>query len=321
MDEFAFIRDLLAPLSRGAPGAFGLGDDAAVLAARPGRELVVTVDAVIGGVHFRPEDPPGRIAQKALRVNLSDLAAKGADPVGILMALCVPAGTADDWLRAFVAGLADDLQGFAVPLVGGDTTSTPGPLMVSITALGELPAGTMVRRGGAQAGDLICVSGTIGDAALGLADEARLPPAARAFARERYLLPQPRLALGRALRGVARASIDVSDGLLADVGHICEQSGLGAEIDAGAVPLSAAVRQWLDADARNLHRILGGGDDYELAFCLPPERAAELDSLAAAGGVPVAIIGRMVPGSGVKVRDGAGREIVVARGGYRHLQA
>jgi thiamine-monophosphate kinase len=321
MDEFAFIRDLLAPLTRGAPGAYGLGDDAATISPKPGHDLVVTADAVVGGVHFRLDDPPGRIAQKALRVNLSDLAAKGAEPAGIVMALCVPAGTGDDWLRAFVAGLAGDLGCYGVPLLGGDTTSTPGPLTVAITAFGEVQAGTMIRRAGAQAGDLICVSGTIGDAALGLAGDPRLTPSAQAFARDRYQVPQPRLALGRALRGAARAGIDISDGLVADVGHICEQSGLGAVIEADSVPLSAAVREWLAADARNLQRALTGGDDYELAFCLAPERASELGRLAAAGEVPVAIIGRMGPGSGVKVRDAAGREIALASGGYRHLQA
>ncbi|MDX2223271.1 MAG: thiamine-phosphate kinase [Rhodospirillaceae bacterium] len=321
MDEFSLIRDLLAPLTRGAAGAYGLGDDAATIAPRPGCELVVTVDAVVGGVHFRTDDPPGRIAQKAARVNLSDLAAKGADPVGLVMALGVPVGTTDTWLRAFVAGLADDLDHFGVPLLGGDTTSTPGPLTVSITAFGNVPVGAMIRRSGAQAGDLLCVSGTIGDAVLGLASDPGLPAAGRTFARDRYLLPRPRLALGHALRGIAHAAIDVSDGLVADIGHMCAQSGVAAEIEAASVPLSDAGRAWLEARGDEaLRRMLTGGDDYEIAFTMPAARRDELPSLVAQGSVPVSIIGRITAGNGVKVRDAAGGELAFARSGYRHLQ-
>ncbi|MBM3515920.1 MAG: thiamine-phosphate kinase [Alphaproteobacteria bacterium] len=309
MDEFGFIRDLMAPLARGAPGAYGLGDDAATIMPRPGYEIVVTTDALIAGVHFKPDDPPESIGRKALRVNLSDLAAKGADPAGFLLTLTLPHGTTDAWLRAFADGLATDVREFGVPLIGGDTTSTPGPLALSVTALGQVPQGQMIRRSGARPGDLLCVSGTIGDAALGLKSN---DPALV----DRYRLPRPRLALGIALRGNASAALDVSDGLVADVGHICEQSAVGATIEIDRLPLSPAARRALTENPRLMDAVLGGGDDYEIAFTLPDARRAFLE---APSEPPITVIGTIMAGTRVRVLDRAGIEYPVALPGYRHF--
>ncbi len=243
--EFELIAELFAPLSKGAPGAFDLTDDAAVLAPPPGHELVLKTDAIVEGVHFFRTDPPGAIAQKALRVNLSDLAAKGAEPAGYLMALLLPDWPDKAWLHAFADGLAADQATFGLSLMGGDTSATPGPLAVSISAFGFVPAGAMIRRAGAQPGDLVFVSGTIGDAGGGLAvlKGNRSVPELVA----RYRLPEPRLALGPALRGIASASLDVSDGLMADLGHIAEVSKVRIEVDAARIPLSKALRSlWGD---------------------------------------------------------------------------
>jgi thiamine-monophosphate kinase len=235
--EFEFIARHLRPLAT-ARGALALTDDAALLEPAPGRQLVLAKDAMVAGVHFFAADPPGQIAQKLLRVNLSDLAAMGAAPLGYLLALARPKEITDAWLAEFCAGLAADNAAFEVPLLGGDTVSTPGPLTLSLTAIGELPRGTALLRAGARAGDDVWVSGTLGDAALGLKVlQGALPAAepARAFLIERYRLPQPRLALGEALRGIASAAIDISDGLVADLGHILEVSGVGAELRVDAL--------------------------------------------------------------------------------------
>ena len=279
LSEFAFIAERLRPLAAGTPGALGLADDAALLDPPAGAELVLTKDAMVAGVHFLPDDPPGDVAKKLLRVNLSDLAAMGAAPLGYLLALIRPKATAEDWLADFCRGLAEDQARFGIGLLGGDTVSTPGPLALSLTALGHVPRGTALRRCGARPGDDVWVSGTLGDAALGLkvlqgelavADEVRAPLV------ERYRLPQPRLALGEALRGLASAALDVSDGLLADLGHILETSKLGAEIRAAALPLSPAARTLPGApDAA-----LAGGDDYELLFTAAPDQRARIAALA-----------------------------------------
>ena len=253
---------------RAPPAALQLEDDAALLDPPAGMTLVLTKDAMVAGVHFLADDPPGEIAQKLLRVNLSDLAAMGAAPVGYLLALARAKALTDDWLAEFCAGLAADQRTFGIGLLGGDTVSTPGPLTLSLTALGEVPKGQALRRRGARPGDDLWVSGALGDAALGLLvlqGKLEPPVAARHHLIERYRLPQPRLALGQALRGLAHAAIDISDGLLADLGHILETSGIGAELWADQLPLSAAARELPGArDAA-----LAGGDDYELLFTAP----------------------------------------------------
>jgi thiamine-monophosphate kinase len=315
--EFEFIARRLRPLAT-ADAALGLTDDAALLDPTPGRQLVLAKDAMVAGVHFLPDDPPGQIAKKLLRVNLSDLAAMGAAPRGYLLALARSKAISDDWLAQFCAGLAADNAEFAVSLLGGDTVSTPGPLTLSLTAIGEVPLGTALLRRGAKPGDDVWVSGTLGDAALGLQalqGDLDVTEDARSYLIERYRLPRPRLALGDALRGIASAAIDVSDGLVADLGHILEVSGVGAELRAHTLPLSPAGRDLPGArDAA-----LAGGDDYELLFTAPPERQADLEALARRLDLPLTRIGAIRTGAGLRVRDDAGREIHVPRGGWRHF--
>jgi thiamine-monophosphate kinase len=322
LGEFDFITRLLAPLTRGAPGAYHLSDDAATLAPAHGCEFVITKDAVVQGVHFLATDPPDLVARKALRVNLSDLAAKGAKPVGFFMALMLPEQIDDAWLTTFAAGLGQDIDAFGCPLLGGDTTATPGPLAISITAIGEVKVGHMTRRNGAMAGDLLCVSGTIGDAALGL-DVARgahkdLAADHKHFLLDRYQLPQPRLPLGQAEAGRDSACIDISDGLCADVGHICEQSGVAAIIEVSQIPLSLAARAVLAQAPAALERILTGGDDYELAFAVPPANLAAAIAHGQKVGVAVTPIGRFTPGQGVRVLDEAGHQVKLTSLGFQH---
>lgn len=321
--EFEAIERHFAPLARaGRFAAYGLRDDAATLHPRPGHDLVLTADALVAGVHFRPSDPPGLVARKALRVNLSDLAAKGARPLGYLLCLSLARDIDDAWIAAFAAGLALDQAEFAVQLAGGDTTSTPGPTTIAVTAIGEVEAGGMRMRGGAGPGDEVLVSGTIGDAALGLAVlEGRLQapaPAHEALA-ARYLLPRPRVSLGLAAPRGGLASMDISDGLVQDLGHVAALAGCGAEIEAACVPLSRAARDLVASDAALLDLALSGGDDYELLFAASPPVAAAVVAAGEACGVPVSRIGRLVEGQGVAIldRDGARRRL--ARGGWTHF--
>jgi thiamine-monophosphate kinase len=313
--EFDRIARHFRPLA--GPGALDLLDDAAVFAPPPGREIVATVDAMVAGVHFLPDDPPDLVARKLLRTNLSDLAAMGAEPLGYLMTVSVPRDTTDAWFAAYAAGLAEDQAAFGITLLGGDTTSTPGPVSLSLTALGTVAPGQAIRRSGARPGDLLCVTGTIGDGALGLRaarGELRDPDGVLA---DRYRLPRPRLGVAR--HGLVSAALDVSDGLVQDVGHICRASGCAAEIEAEAVPLSPRARvagHALGPDALRL--ILTGGDDYELAMAVPPEHLAALRK--AAGAVPVTPIGRFLAGpSRVTVRAADGREVPLGRGGWDHF--
>lgn len=313
------------PLAR-HPGALGLIDDAAVLEPPPGCDLVLKADAVIGGVHFFLDDPPDAIARKALRVNLSDLAAKGARPLGFLMSLALPAEIGDDWLAAFAHGLGTDAERYHCPLLGGDTDRTPGPLMVSIAALGAVPHGTMVRRSGARPGDRVFVSGTIGDAALGLRlrrepeTRARLDAGDCAHLLARYLLPEPRSALADALRRHASAAMDVSDGLAGDFAKLCRASGVSAEIEVECVPLSKAAGAMLAVDAALVETALTGGDDYEILATIPADGAEAFRAAAAATAVPVGEIGRIVAGDGAPRFIGAdGRPLAFERPAYSHF--
>ncbi|MEN3973576.1 thiamine-phosphate kinase [Emcibacter sp. SYSU 3D8] len=316
LGEFELIAALFAPLA--APGAFGLTDDAAVLSPPGGGDVVMTKDMMVAGVHFLEEDPPDLIARKLLRVNLSDLAAMGARPFGYALGLSLPPGIDDAWLREFAAGLAADQREFDVLLLGGDTTSTPGPLTLSLTAFGAAATGRVLRRTGASLGDAVFVSGTIGDAALGLLALRGEVDDPGNYLAGRYRLPQPRIALGAALTDTASAGLDVSDGLVADLGHLCRASGVGAEIDVERIPLSDAARAIIDADPEKIDLILGGGDDYELVFTVPPKRIGHIEREASSLGVPVTRIGRIVAGEGVHVLDTSGREIMPRLSGYRH---
>lgn len=328
LDEFALIRRHFAPLSRGEPGARELRDDAASLAVPPGHELVVTADAIVAGVHFPDDSPPADVARRILRVNLSDVAAKGAQARAYTLTVQLPPAVDEDWIAGFAQTLGEEQARFGVSLLGGDTTGTPGPLTLSLNMFGELPENTMIRRDGARIGDDVYVSGTIGDAALGLRClQGRLAVAAQAdrdFLTGRFTAPEPRVALGPALRGVAHAAADVSDGLVADLGHICEASGVGAEIGIDRVPISPAARRAV-TDDQPLHvSLLGGGDDYEIVFAAPAGARDELDRIAARTGTSVSRIGRIVERADaerpVAVLDGAGGRIEAGHGGYRHFE-
>ena len=313
--EFDLIAELFAPLATD-PAALGLTDDGAVLPAGTD-DLVVVKDALVAGVHFLPDDPPASVAQKALRVNLSDLAAMGAEARHYLVALVRPRHIDDGWLEALVQGFAADQVTFGVSLLGGDTVATPGPLVLSITALGRVPPGAALTRSGAGPGEDVWVSGTLGDAALGLAAlQGAWSPNEDAAADliRRYRVPEPRLALGVALRGVATACQDVSDGLVQDLGHIARRSGVAVTIAADAVPLSAAARD--GPDARVL--ALTGGDDYELVFTAPTDRRLQIPALARTAGTTATRIGRTAQGTGVVVHDGQGEPMDLARRGWSH---
>lgn len=299
--EFELIERYFRPLA-GAPGALSLTDDAAVYEPPHGEEVVLKADLVAEGIHFFADDPPRSIAVKALRVNLSDLAAKGAVPVGYLLSLALKPDWTEDWIAGFASGLAADQERYDVTLFGGDTSRASGGTVVSIAAIGRIPVGRIVRRNGARPGDIVFVSGTIGDAALGLRIrlgtlDAMPAGGAADHLLDRYLHPQPRIALAPVIRDFAQASMDVSDGLVGDLGHICRQSGVAAEVDAGAVPLSAGARALVAADPTALATALTGGDDYEILSTVAEEKAAAFAAAAAAAGVPVTRIGRIVTGA------------------------
>ncbi|HSE77700.1 MAG TPA: thiamine-phosphate kinase [Alphaproteobacteria bacterium] len=323
LSEFELIARYLAPLSRKFPGALGLSDDAAVFTPTAGMDIVMTCDAIVEGVHFTPDDPPDAIARKALRVNLSDLAAKGAKPVAYLMTLALPQDLSEHWIPGFVAGLAADQIEFGVALAGGDTVMTPGPLWISITHFGEVPRGAMLRRGGAKPDDNLYVSGTIGDGLLGLlvvrGDIEGLSAVARKYVASRYRIPQPRVRLGPRLLGVASAAMDISDGLVADLGHLARVSGVAAVVEEALVPLSPAGRAAVKRHRDLLPRILTGGDDYEILFSAPPASEATIAALAKEFDVPLTRIGTIKAGKGVTVLDPTGAPKSFEKAGWTHF--
>jgi thiamine-monophosphate kinase len=323
--EFALIARYFAPIA--GPGGLGLVDDAGLL--RPGRgyEVVVTADALVAGVHFFPDDPPEAIGWKALAVNLSDLAAKGAKPEGFALTLALPRDWTEEWLAGFAAGLGRMAQAGGCPLIGGDTVSTSGPLTLSVTAFGTVPAGRMVRRSGAKPGDVVLVSGSIGDGALGLKVHgpgkpgwvAALSPGERTFLADRYLHPQPRFCLAQALQHHASAAMDVSDGLVGDLAKLLAASGAGAAIDLDAVPLSPAARTALMAAPALAELAWTGGDDYEI-LCTASEREyPALVAASAAAAVPLTPIGRITPEAGVATYRGKDGMRSFARGSFSHF--
>ncbi|MFQ5954906.1 MAG: thiamine-phosphate kinase [Kiloniellales bacterium] len=322
-DEFGIIADIFAPLAANSPGAFGLTDDAAAVALDAGQELIVTKDVLVAGVHFLAEDNAADVARKLLRVNLSDLAAMGAAPVGYLLAAALPREIDEGWLTSFADGLREDQDEYGVGLLGGDTVSTDGPLTLSLTALGELPAGAALRRAGATAGDAVYVSGTLGDGALGLrlvrGELGHLDAEHQAFLAERYHLPEPRLELGQRLRGLAHAAIDISDGLAADLAHICQVSGCGAEVEATRVPLSEPARAAVASAPELFKEALTGGDDYELLFTVAPEAEGAVAALADEIALPLTRIGRITGSGGLRILDAGGAPLDLGEAGYRHF--
>jgi len=315
--EFALIARHFLPLA--GEGALDLSDDAALLAPPAGRHLVLAADAMVEGVHYLPDDPPETIGRKLLRVNLSDLAAMGADPLAYLMTTALPRGTSPEWLEGFANGLAADQREFGLHVLGGDTVAIPGPACLSLTIIGTVPPGGALRRRGARPGDELWVSGTVGDGALGLAVlQGRLPPDPH-LAR-RYRLPEPRLSLGVALRGLARAAMDVSDGLVQDLGHLCRAGGIGAVLELAVLPLSPPAAALVAGDPSWLPRLAVGGDDYELLFAASPTDADRVHAASRATGTAVTRIGRFTVGPAeVTVLGRDGGAITPAQGGWSHF--
>lgn len=321
--EFGYIARRLVPLAA-HPGAFSLSDDAAEIAPSPGCSLILTADTLVAGRHFPLDEDPVFAARKALRANLSDLAAMGAKPLAYLSSVVWPLD-ADPALReGFADGLAIDQAIFDIALIGGDTTAADGPWTISITAIGELPSGRAVRRNSAKPGDLLMVTGSIGDAGLGLdIAQGRLTaemPGAD-WLRARHRLPEPRTPLAEALRAHAHACIDISDGLIADAGHIARASGLRLDLALEAMPLSDPAAQWVAGQpdrAAAYACLASSGDDYELACAVAPDAPAAFIAACARAGVSVAVMGRFEAGEGVEIRFN-GAPVRIERAGFTHF--
>jgi thiamine-monophosphate kinase len=322
LGEDDLIARYFAPLA--GPAGLGLRDDAALMRPPPGEDLVLTADALVAGVHFFADDAPGGVARKALRVNLSDLAAKGARPLGFLLTLALPRDWREAWLEAFADGLGADASAYACPLIGGDTVATPGPLTLSVTAIGSVPQGRMARRTGVKPGDRLYVTGTIGDAAIGLrVRQGRgpdIPQADKAFLLERYLTPEPRLKLIGAMTAHANGGMDVSDGFVGDLTKMLAASGVSARLPIFRLPLSQAARAAIAADPGLFEVAATGGDDYELLVSATPESAPAFEAAAAAAGVPLTFVGEAVEGRRPPSFIGPdGNPFVFARGAYSHF--
>jgi thiamine-monophosphate kinase len=321
LGEFERIRRFFAPLA--GPGGLGLVDDAALVDCTPGRRLVITADAIVAGVHYLPEDPPDLVARKLLRVNLSDLAAMGARPLHYVLTTALPAELGREWLARFAEGLGEDQRRYGIHLLGGDSVGTRGPAVLSLTAIGEVAADQEIRRSRAQPGDLVWVSGSIGDAFLGLGvlrgAYPDLAPEHRDYLVRRFRIPEPRTELGPRLCGIAHAMIDVSDGLLADLGHICETSRAAAIVELDLLPLSSAARAVVERDPGIRVRLAAAGDDYELLFAAPADAAERIAALSLRLGVPVTRIGRIDVGTGVRLINSDGHQIALEATGYRHF--
>lgn len=324
--EDRLIGRFFRPLARD-PGAFGLRDDAAVITPPAGHDLVLTTDAVIEGVHFFRDDPAADIARKALRANLSDLAAKGATPLGFLLTLALPKNVDEEWVAAFADGLAADIDTYKCPLLGGDTDGTPGLLSAAISAFGTVPHGRMVRRAGAKAGDAVVVTGTLGDSALGLmlrqdpqlAARARLTAEEEAYLLERYLLPQPRSILAETLREHAHAAMDISDGLAGDALKLAAASHVAVEINSTLLPLSSAGRKLVAFDPALIEAVCTGGDDYELLAAMPVANVESFQKQAAESGVATSVIGSVKNGEGAAILDAKGDPLVFQRASFSHF--
>ena len=305
------------------PGALGLSDDAAFLTPPPGCDLVLKTDAIVGGVHFFPDDAAHTVASKALRVNLSDLAAKGARPLGFLLSLAIPKDIGEDWLAGFAEGLRGDAVLFGCPLFGGDTDRTPGPTTISIAMFGSVPEGTMVRRAGAMPGDRVFVSGTIGDAALGVMVRGgkiwKLSEPHRKHLLSRYLLPQPRNALAEAVRTHASAAMDISDGFVGDFSKLCRVSGVSADIEVARIPISDAAKAVIAGDSGMLETAITGGDDYEVVCTVPAAKADSFRAAAKAAQVTVTEIGEIKAGKGARFLGADGHALTFKRASFSHF--
>jgi thiamine-monophosphate kinase len=366
MNEFSLIEKYFKPLAENFAGSLNLSDDAAIISPPEGCELIITKDAISQGIHFIGNESPDLIASKALRVNLSDLAAMGAQPICYLLALMLPKDTSEEWLEKFAGGLKQTQEEFSIHLAGGDTTATNGSLSISITAIGSVPKGEALRRSGAKIGDDIYVSGTLGDSVLGLAlchpresgdlGQHSEPPKIPAqggddeYLINRYLTPQPRISLGISLRNIASSAMDISDGLVQDLGHICTASNVGAVIYADKIPchrtclefrcseaktvvfenrtasvhsstcgVEAQKTLFAASNSRNYEHVLSGGDDYELLFTAPPDKRNTIENLAKSLSLQLTCIGKATSGNSVQVLDENGKEIALNKKGFSHF--
>lgn len=325
-NETELIQTYLAPLAAGCAGAFGLADDAAVLALPPHSELVVSTDPIIAGIHFLPTDRADDVAWKALAVNVSDLAAKAATPFAYTMALAFPAAPEKAWMTQFARGLAEAQAAFGCALVGGDTDRTSGPLSISITGLASVPEGKAVRRMTASIGDAVFVTGTLGDSSIGLAlhrDAAlladELSRGDRGYLTARYLRPSPRLKLTAVLRDHASAALDISDGLAKDLARLVAGPAGGADVDFARLPLSASARNVVKLDQGWRQSVISGGDDYELLFSVPQAKREEVVAACEGLGVKVTHVGDISPTPGVRIHDGERGLLSTGAGGYDHF--
>jgi thiamine-monophosphate kinase len=323
LNERTVIAEIFAPLAADTPGAFNLEDDAARLSPPEGKDLVITTDVIVAGVHFIGNEPADTIAAKALRVNLSDLAAKGAEPLGYTLCLALDEECTLAWVRDFAAGLQRDQQAYGISLYGGDTVKTPGPLSISIMAFGTVEKGGMIQRSGAQVGDHLYVTGTIGDGVFGLGvargQYGGLSDEHKEFLLQRYRCPQPRCALVPALVKLASAAMDVSDGLVGDIGALCAVSGVSVNIDIDDIPLSAAVEKLVTGDEKLLRQALTGGDDYEIICTVAPANADEFETLAKQCSVSLGRIGVIMEGvNHPQFFDSQKKQVVFAVERYEH---
>lgn len=323
-EEFSRITQYFAPLTQ-LPGAFNLLDDAAVLKIPPGQELIVTNDSVVAGVHYRGDELGARVAQKLARRNLSDLAAMGADPLAYNLSFAVPQETREEWIESFTRGLMQDQKEFKWSLIGGDSLALPRSSVLGMTAFGLVPEGKAILRSGAQIDDDIYCSGTIGDGFLGLrvsrGEFSEITSSARDFLIERYELPQPRLKLGQGLRNIATAAVDISDGLVADLAHICRASKVGAIVESKLIPLSLPATEILSQKSSLFSGILSGGDDYELIFTAPPSMRDQIKYLAKNIDLSLTRIGRIAAGAAVRILDLRGQELSLSFKGYTHFDS
>lgn len=318
ISEFDLIAKYFAPLA--GAGGLGLLDDAAIITPAMGKDLVISKDMLVAGVHFFEDDDPAQIASKALGVNLSDLAGKGASPIGYFLGLALNQNISDSWLERFSSGLKAAQTKHDFCLLGGDTVKTPGPLTISITIFGDVAGGQVIKRSGAKPGDIVYVTGTIGDAALGLIERRKDDNDPRnAYLLNRYLEPEPRVALGRAMVGIVGGGMDVSDGLLADAGHMVKASHCSIQIDRHCIPLSSAAKERLAGDSNLWQTILAGGDDYELLVTCRPDRQQALMSVAAQSNTALTAIGVVIEGESLDVRDQNGVLLDYDKIGFRHF--
>lgn len=316
-DEFDLIARFFAPLA--GPEGLGLKDDAALLRVPAGEELVLSKDVLVADTHFFADDDPSSIGFKAVSVNVSDLAAKGASPKYYLLGLSLPKTATLDWLEGFASGLKSAQDHYGIRLVGGDTTATNGPVTISITAVGVVPEGDMILRSGAKPGDAVMVTGALGDAAFALQALTGADIEIEGACFERFYRPQARSDVGVQLRGIATAAADVSDGLLADMGHICMASGVGAKLYEDRLPVSIAVTNCLTKRPELKPLIWSGGDDYELLFTVPVEKIAAITNTLEDAGIRVSRIGDVVEGKTVELVDSSGKIRHADRKGYRHF--